>query len=70
LYRKGKDTPYGPLAVKGRWLDDHAFEVERINIGSSELSRKWTLSFDGDKVSLRGKNYEGVDVAIDGQSGG
>ncbi|WP_441228801.1 serine hydrolase domain-containing protein [Tardiphaga sp. 20_F10_N6_6] len=70
LYRKGKDTPYGPLAVKGRWLDDHAFEVERINIGASELSRKWTLSFDGDKVSLRGKNYEGVDVAIDGQSGG
>jgi hypothetical protein len=56
--------------VKGRWLDDHAFEVERINIGASELSRKWTLSFDGDKVSLRGKNYEGVDVAIDGQSGG
>jgi CubicO group peptidase (beta-lactamase class C family) len=70
LYRKGKDTPYGPLAVKGRWLDDHAFEVERINIGASELSRKWTLSFDGDKVSLRGKNFEGVDVAIDGQSGG
>lgn len=70
LYRKGKDTPYGPLAVKGRWLDDHAFEVERINIGASELSRKWTLSFDGDKVSLRGKNYEGINVAIDGQSGG
>lgn len=70
LYRKGIETPFGPLAVKGRWLDDHVFEVERINIGASEKSRKWTLSFDGDKLSLRGKNFEGVDIAIDSQEGG
>jgi CubicO group peptidase (beta-lactamase class C family) len=70
LYRKGMETPFGPLAVKGRWLDDHVFEVERINIGASEKSRKWTLSFDGEKLSLRGKNFEGVDIAIDSQEGG
>jgi hypothetical protein len=56
--------------VKGRWLDEHAFEIERRTLGEDGRPRKWTLSFDGDKVSLRGKNYEGVDVAIDGKSGG
>jgi hypothetical protein len=70
LYRKGTETPFGPLAVKGRWLDDHVFEVERINIGASEKARKWTLSFDGDKLNLRGRNFEGTDVAIDSETGG
>lgn len=70
LYRKGMETPFGPLAVKGKWLDDHAFEVERVNIGASEKSRKWTLSFDGDKLNLRGRNFEGVDFAIDSETGG
>lgn len=59
LYRKGMDTPYGPLAVKGRWIDDHVFEVERINVGACAQSRKWTLSFDGDKVDLSGKDLMG-----------
>lgn len=68
-FRKGSDTPYGPLAVKGRWLDDHTFEVERLNIGASELARKWLLWFDGDRLQLRGRNSAGVDVAIDSVAG-
>jgi hypothetical protein len=61
---------FGVIAVKRRWLDEHAFEIERRTLGEDGRPRKWTLSFDGDKVSLRGKNFEGVDVAIDGKSGG
>jgi hypothetical protein len=68
-FRKGSDTPYGPLAVKGRWLDDQIFEVERLNIGASELARKWILWFDGDRLQLRGRNSAGVDVAIESVAG-
>jgi hypothetical protein len=70
LYRRGTPMAFGVIAVKGRWLDEHAFEIERRTLGEDGRPRKWTLSFDGDKVSLRGKNFEGVDVAIDGKSGG
>ncbi|SEI14265.1 serine hydrolase [Tardiphaga sp. OK245] len=69
-YRRGTPTAFGIIAVKGRWLDEHAFEIERRTLGEDGRPRTWTLSFDGDKVSLRGKNFEGVDVAIDGKSGG
>jgi hypothetical protein len=69
-YRRGNPTGAGVMAVKGKWLDAHAFEVERRTLGEDSRARKWTLSFDGDKVTLRGKNYDGADVVIDGQSGG
>ena len=46
------------------------FEVERINIGASQQSRKWTLSFEGDKVDLSGKNFSGADVVVAGSTGG
>ncbi|MET0222552.1 MAG: serine hydrolase [Tardiphaga sp.] len=68
LYRRGVDTPFGPLAVKGRWLDERVFEVDRINLGGGDLPRRWTLTFDGDRLHLTGRNYMGVDVAIDGMA--
>jgi CubicO group peptidase (beta-lactamase class C family) len=69
-YRKGEPTAFGVIAVKGRWLDDHVFEIERRTIGEDGRTRKWTLSFDGDRLTLRGKNFEGVDVVVDSQPGG
>jgi hypothetical protein len=31
---------------------------------------KWTLSFDGDKVHLRGRDRERRDVSVDSEPGG
>ena len=45
LFRKSS-APYGVNAVKGSWLDDHTFEVERRILGHGE-TQKWTLAFDG-----------------------
>ena len=47
LFRKSS-APYGVNAVKGSWLDDHTFEVERRILGHGE-TQKWTLAFDGKK---------------------
>lgn len=66
LYRRGMDTAFGPLSIKGRWLDDHVFELERLNIGASEKARKWMLTFEGDKLTLNGKNFIGNDVTVTG----
>jgi CubicO group peptidase (beta-lactamase class C family) len=70
LYRRGADTPFGPLAVKGRWLDDRSFEIDRINLGAGEMPRRWTLTFDGDRLDLHGRNFLGEDVSVTGTSGG
>jgi CubicO group peptidase (beta-lactamase class C family) len=69
-YRKGARTPFGVIGVKGRWLDSHTFEMERRTIGEDGRTRRWTLSFDGDRLNLRGKNFDGVDVAVDSLTGG
>jgi len=50
LFRKAS-TPYGIDAVKGSWLDDHTFVVERRILGHAE-TQKWTLAFDGKKVDV------------------
>jgi len=39
---------YGIDAVKGTWLDDHTFVVER-RIGGTGETRRWTLAFDDNK---------------------
>jgi hypothetical protein len=44
LFRKGS-ARYGIEAVKGSWLDDHTFVVERRISGDGETQR-WTLAFD------------------------
>jgi hypothetical protein len=38
-------------------------------LGSGE-QRKWTLSFDGAKLNLRGKAKDGRDISVDAESGG
>ncbi|MBW7961630.1 serine hydrolase [Bradyrhizobium sp. BR 10261] len=69
LYRKGQLTASGIFASKGRWLNDKTFEIERQAVGMDEL-QKWTLSFDGDRLNLHGKDREGRDVSVDSEPGG
>lgn len=67
LYRKAKPTASGVRAVKGTWLDEHRFGVDVQYLGAGER-RKWTLSFSGDSLTLRGKDRDGHDVSVDGKA--
>jgi CubicO group peptidase (beta-lactamase class C family) len=69
LYAKGPPTAYGVSAAKGTWSNANTFVFDLQYLGFGE-QRKWTLSFDGDKVHLRGKTKEGHDVSVDAESGG
>jgi CubicO group peptidase (beta-lactamase class C family) len=69
LYRKGASTPLGVIALKGAWLNDHAFAIDFRLIGG-DSDQRWILSVDGEKPNLRGKDREGREVSIDGESGG
>ena len=68
LYRKAKPTASGVRAVKGTWLDQHTFGIDVQYLGAGE-QRKWTLSFNGDSLTLRGQDGEGHDVSVDGKAG-
>ncbi len=69
FYRKSEPTAYGVIAAKGTWLDSRTFLFNLLAPGADRYL-KWTLSFDGEKLNLRGKNRDGRDVSIDGALGG
>ena len=69
VYRKGEPTASGIVAMRGKWSDGRTFVIERQMLGTGE-EQKWTLSFDGERLHLRGKGRDGRDVSIDGEPGG
>jgi CubicO group peptidase (beta-lactamase class C family) len=69
LYRKGEPTPLGVSAVRGAWSNPNTFAIDFQYLGSGE-QRKWTLSFDGERSTLRGKAKDGHDASVDGAAGG
>jgi hypothetical protein len=68
LYRKGEPTASGTFASKGKWLNGSTLEIERLALGMDE-QRKWTLSFEGDRLHLSGKDRAGREVSVDGEPG-
>jgi len=56
-------TPYGINAVKGSWLDDHTFAVERPILGQGE-TQKWTLAFDRKKVDVIFESTDGANADL------
>jgi CubicO group peptidase (beta-lactamase class C family) len=66
LFRKAW-TPYGIDAVKGSWLDDHTFVVERRILGHAE-TQKWTLAFDGKKVDVTFESTDGAKADLHGET--
>jgi CubicO group peptidase (beta-lactamase class C family) len=66
LFRKAW-TPYGIDAVKGSWLDDHTFVVERRILGHGE-TQKWTLAFDGKKVDVTFESTDGAKADLHGET--
>ncbi len=67
VYRKGVPTPLGFPALKGAWVDAKTFVVDLQYVGQGE-ERKWTLSFDGDKLTIKGKARDGREIAVDGEA--
>jgi hypothetical protein len=80
LYRKGELTRHGfgdrlegvprVNAVKGTWQDDHTFVIDRLVLGLGQPPERWTLTFDGEKLNVRGKIGERPEISIDGETGG
>ncbi|MCK1541597.1 serine hydrolase [Bradyrhizobium sp. 179] len=68
VYRKSPPAPYGINAVRGRWLNERTFMVERRILGHGE-SQLWTLAFDGDKVTVNFENTDGFKVELRGERG-
>jgi CubicO group peptidase (beta-lactamase class C family) len=66
LFRKSS-APYGVNAVKGSWLDDHTFLVERRILGHGEMQR-WTLAFDGKKVDVNFESTDGAKEVLHGEA--
>jgi CubicO group peptidase (beta-lactamase class C family) len=69
LYRKGPRTDFGVRAAKGSWVDDQTFLIDFQYVGAGE-QRRWSLRFDGDKVTLSGKSKDGRDISVDSAPGG
>lgn len=69
LYRKTGPTIFGVRAVKGRWLDPHSFDVDVQYLGTGE-QRHWVLSFEENKITLRGEDRAGNDISVQGEAGG
>jgi hypothetical protein len=70
LYRKGEPSASGVVAMKGSWLNGSTFVIDRLTVGAGQEAQKWTLSFDGARLHLRGRGRDGRTVLIDGELGG
>ena len=58
ISRKSAPAFYGINAAKGRWLNEHTFVLERRILGHSE-TQSWTLSFEGNKVTVNLEDTDG-----------
>ena len=65
LFRKSS-TRFGVDAVKGSWLDDHTFVVERRILGHGETQR-WSLAFDGKNVDVKFESTDGEKAELHGE---
>jgi len=65
-FRNSPPAWYGINAVRGRWLNEHTFAVERRILGHSE-TQTWTLAFEGSKVDISFENTDGAKIGLHGE---
>jgi hypothetical protein len=65
-FRRSPPAPYGINAVRGRWLNENTFSIERRILGHSE-TQTWVLSFSGDKVKVNFENTDGFKAELHGE---
>jgi CubicO group peptidase (beta-lactamase class C family) len=68
LYRKTRPTAAGVFAARGKWLNGSTLEIEHQVVGMDQ-QQKWVLSFDGDRLTLRGKDGDDREISIEGEPG-
>jgi hypothetical protein len=66
IYRKSPPALYGINAAKGRWINEHTFEMERRILGHSE-TQTWALDFHGDRVTVNFENTDGYKAELHGE---
>jgi CubicO group peptidase (beta-lactamase class C family) len=66
-FRKSPPAWYGIDAVRGRWLNERTFAVERRILGHSE-TQTWTLAFEGTKVDISFEDTDGAKVGLHGEA--
>jgi CubicO group peptidase (beta-lactamase class C family) len=64
-FRRSPPAPYGINAVRGRWLNENTFSIERRILGHSE-TQTWALSFSGDKLKVNFENTDGLKAELQG----
>jgi CubicO group peptidase (beta-lactamase class C family) len=67
-YLKSELTSFGLRAAKGSWVNKDTFVADVQYVGLGE-QRKFSLSFDGNKVNLRSKARSGREISVDGEQG-
>jgi CubicO group peptidase (beta-lactamase class C family) len=65
-FRRSPPAPYGINAVRGRWLNENTFSIERRILGHSE-TQTWALSFSGDEVKVNFENTDGLKAELHGR---
>jgi CubicO group peptidase (beta-lactamase class C family) len=66
-FRKSPPASDGIDAVRGRWLDDRRFLLERQVLGHGEV-QTWTLTFSGKKVDIAFEDTDGVKAELHGEA--
>jgi len=66
LYRKSPPASYGIAAVKGRWLNEHTFRIERRILGHGE-TQSWELTFVGKRVDISFESTDGAKAELHGE---
>jgi len=65
-FRRSPPAAYGINAVRGRWLNENTFSIERRILGHSE-TQTWALSFSGDEVKVNFQNTDGLKAELHGR---
>jgi len=66
-FRLAAPQEFGIAAARGRWVSDNSLQVERRILGHSETQR-WTLTFDGNDVTVHFVNTDGDKADIHGRA--
>jgi len=66
-FRKSLPAFYGINATRGRWLNEHTFALERRVLGHGE-TQTWSLTFDGNKVSVAFETTDGAKLELLGEA--
>jgi CubicO group peptidase (beta-lactamase class C family) len=66
FYRKSPGGSDRTNAARGRWINEHTFAMESRVLGRGEI-QTWTLSFNGNKVTVNSENTDGFKAEVRGE---